>query len=138
MKEYKGNIENVSVSDKYVFDFLSDFKHFDNFLPEQISEWETGDDYCKFSIASLGSIKLVYSEKIPNSKIVIQPASDSGFPIPFYIKSNINKIDDNNSTFQFIVEADVNPMIATMVNGPLNQFVQIITVKLRDYLNSAI
>lgn len=135
---YKGPVETVDKSPSEVYDFLADFRHFEKFLPEQISEWEAGDDYCKFAMQGLGKVKLAFAVKEPHSKIVVQPAVDSKFPVPFFLSAFITAYDDNSqkASFQFIVEADVNPMIAMMVNKPLQQFVEVISERLKDYFNN--
>jgi hypothetical protein len=138
MGMYQGRVESVDKTAVEVYEFLADFRHFEKFLPEQISEWEAGDDYCKFAVQGLGKVKLSFAVKEPHSRIVIQPAPDSGFPVPFFLSALITSHDDNpqKSSFQFLVEAAVNPMIAMMVDGPLKQFVEVITVRLKDYFNN--
>jgi len=135
MKTYKGPEVIIEKAPEIIFNFLSDFKHFQKFLPEQISEWEATDNYCAFAIQGMGKIKLEYQERLPFSKIVIQPASDSGFPIPFFLKCFMNNADELNekTQFQFVVEASVNPMLSMMVDRPLQQFVNIITERLQQY-----
>lgn len=136
MKQYSGKIESVDQSAEFIFEFLSDFRHFETFLPEQISQWEADETYCMFVVQGLGKIKLVFLEKIPGELIVIQPAPDSGFPIPFFLKVFLKQDADSlqKSSFQFVVEAEVNSMIAMMVDRPLQQFVDIITLRLKDHL----
>lgn len=135
---YQGRVESVNCPAQKVYEFLADFRHFESFLPEQISEWEAGDDYCKFAIQGMGKVKLSFAIKEPYSRIVVQPAPDSGFPVPFFLTAKIseNSADSSQSSFQFLVEAVVNPMIAMMVDGPLKQFVEVITVRLKDHLNN--
>jgi len=137
MKTYSGNIEVVNQSAATVFDFLSDFRHFEKFLPEQIKDWEAAADYCKFSVQGMGAIKLSYAQRDPHSKIVVQPVPDSGFPVPFLLICNIVQSSNNTdqATFQFVIEAQVNLMISMMVDGPLRQFVEIITIRLKAHLN---
>jgi hypothetical protein len=137
MGTYKGTIEQVNKSAREVYDFLSDFRHFEEFLPEQISGWEAGDDYCRFTVSGLGNVKLVYAHLEPHTKIVVQPASDSGFPVPFFLIAHISLPDNNpmQSTFQFVIEATLNPMMSMMVDGPLKKFVEIITLRLKASLN---
>ncbi len=138
MAIYQGNIENVNHSSQYVFDFLADFRHFEKFLPEQVTDWEATDEYCKFGVPGMGTVKLIFLEKKPHSLIVIQPAPDSGFPVPFFLKAFLtqNENEENNSTFQFVADADIHGMVALMVDGPLRQFVAIITTRLKEYLDS--
>lgn len=137
MGKYEGNIEVVHRSAKTIFDFLSDFRHFEKFLPEQISGWEANVDYCMFSVQGIGKMKLAYTTREPDKKIVIQPAPESGFPFPFYLTTYISQDSNNPSkaAFQFVVETELNPMIAMMVDKPLKQFVEIITLRLKTYLN---
>lgn len=137
MGKYEGNVEVVDRSAKVVFEFLSDFRHFEKFLPEQINDWEATVDYCMFSVQGMGKLKLTYVTRDPDNKIVIQPAPESGFPFPFFLKTYITRDSNNPSkaAFQFVVETDINPMIAMMVDKPLKQFVEIITLRLKTYLN---
>jgi hypothetical protein len=137
MGTYKGAIEQVNKSAQEVYDFLSDFRHFEKFLPEQITEWEAADDYCKFTVSGLGNVKLVFAQLEPHTKIVVQPASDSGFPVPFFLTAHISLPDNNpkQSTFQFVIEATLNPMLSMMVEGPLKKFVEMITIRLKTHLN---
>lgn len=137
MKKYTGQTEAVQKSASFVYEFLSDFKNFERFLPEQIKEWEAGNDYCRFSIQGLGKIHLTYAERVPNTKIVVQPAYNSGFPVPFYLSCFITQDSNNSNTsaFHFEIEAQVNAMLAMMIDGPLKQFVEIITLRLKNLLN---
>lgn len=137
MKTYIGKVETVDRNSSVVYDFLSDFKHFSSFLPTQIQDWECDQNQCSFSIQGLGKLKLVFKERVPNSLVVVQPATDSGFPVEFFIKININQHLENDSKcdFQFVVEANVNSMIAMMVDKPLNQFVEVVTQRLKLYFS---
>jgi len=136
MKTYKGDQVIIEKEDKIIFDFLSDFRHFQEFLPKEISEWEATENYCTFAIQGMGKIKLEYKEQLPHTQILIQPASDSGFPIPFFMKCFLKDVSDtaNKKTqVQFIVEVEINNMLAMMVDRPLKQFVNIITERLQHY-----
>jgi hypothetical protein len=137
MRKYQGNTEQVQKSDREVFEFLSDFRHFEKFLPEQIADWEATNQFCSFSVSGMGTIKLVYHTLEPFSKIIVQPSTDSRFPVPFFLTVHIEQQENNPScsAFHFLVEADVNPMIGMMVDGPLKQFVEVITVRLSALLN---
>ena len=137
MKNYTGTVETVDKNASVVYDFLSDFKHFSSFLPSQIQDWECDENYCAFSVQGLGKLKLVFKERILNSLVVVQPATDSGFPVEFYIKIHINQHADNvnKCDFQFVIEANVNAMIAMMVDKPLTQFVEVVTQRLKMYFS---
>ncbi len=137
MRKYEGVVEEVRQPAGVIFNFLSDFRHFEKFLPEQIHDWEATADYCVFSVQGMGKLKLTYVSRDPDTKIVIQPSPDSGFPVPFFLTTLITQNIQNPSTaeFQFVVDADVNPMLSVVVDKPLKQFVEIITMRLKTYLN---
>jgi hypothetical protein len=139
MALYQGTVEKVNNPASKVFEFLEDFRNFERFLPEQISQWEATDDYCMFLIQGMGKVKLTFAEKTPNSLIVVQPAPDSGFPVPFHLKAFLMQNENNpqESTFQFVVDAVVPPMISFMVDKPLSKFVEIITLRLKDHMNNS-
>jgi len=138
MKNYRGNTELVSRSAQEVFEFVSDFRHFEHFLPEQITDWEANEEYCIFAVTGLGKVKMVFHSREPYHKVVVQPATDSGFPVPFFLSLLIHQQENkpDESTFQFEIEAEVNPMIAMMVDRPLKQFVEVITLRLKTQLNN--
>lgn len=136
MKSYKGQVETVNSSSTKVYEFLSDFNNFTSFLPPQIEDWECNELQCSFSIQGLGKLKLNFKEKTPNSLIIVQPAPESGLPIEFFIKILINQLEENDKcNFQFIVEADINPMISMLVDKPLKQFVEVITQRTKLYFS---
>jgi len=130
MKEYKGDKKHINKSSQEVYDYLSDFRNFEQFLPEQISEWEAGNDYCSFNITGLGNIKLVYKERTPCSKIIVQPNMESNFPVSFFLNINISEDTETSCYVQFIIEAEVNSMMGMMVDKPLKQFVEVISDRL--------
>ena len=65
-------------------------------------------------------IRLVMEEKVEYSKIVLGAASSK---LPFTLTLNINEIDDSSSESQLFFKGDFNPMMAMMIKGPLQKFI---------------
>ena len=121
----------IETSDKDVFDFLSDFNNFQKLMPEQIINWQSTPDSCSFTIKGMADLKLKIVEKNPVSQIVI--SSESSKPFDFNLTWLIERINDNKTNAQLIFEGKINPMMSLMVKSPLQNFVNILVQKLKEY-----
>jgi carbon monoxide dehydrogenase subunit G len=102
-----------------LFNFLSDFKNFEQIMPKNTDKFELTDDGFLFALKGMPTIKLKLQEKIPNSKIVLASSSEQ---FPFTLSANINE-DDNQAKVNFDFEGKFNPMITMMVKKPLQKFI---------------
>jgi carbon monoxide dehydrogenase subunit G len=125
------DVKTVQASDSNVFSFLTDFNNFQKLMPEQIINWQSDTDSCSFTIKGMAEIRMKISEKLPYSKIVI--ASEANLPLSFSLKWNISPNGNSMSDVQLVFEGNVNPMVSMMVKSPLQNFVNVLVEKLKEY-----
>jgi len=112
----------VEKSAEYLFFQLSDVKNFEKLMPENIAKFEVlGDDIFNFGLKNMPEIKLRMKEGIPNSKVVLNAASDK---LPFSLIANIDAISECTSEVKLDFEGDFNPMMAMMIKGPISKFLE--------------
>jgi hypothetical protein len=112
----------VEKSAAYLFYALSDVKNFEKLMPENIAKFEVlGDDIFNFGLKGMPEIKLRMKEGVPNSKVVLNAASDK---LPFSLTANIDAISESTSEVKLDFEGDFNPMMAMMIKGPISKFLE--------------
>ena len=112
----------VDKSPEEVFNFLSDVKNFEALMPENISKFEIlEEDKFLFALKGMPEIILKKKEVIPPNKIVL--GADGG-KIDFSLVGHIVSIDADSSDVQLKFEGDFNPMMAMMIKGPINKFIE--------------
>jgi len=113
MSEIKSEKLEVNNSAEKIFSFLSNFNNFKSLMPEQVSEWKSTEDTCSFTIQGLPSIGMKIHEKIPFKKITYTSQGNS--PLGF--------------------ELILNPMLSMVASKPLQNFVNILNQKLKDFFS---
>ena len=112
----------VQKSAQDLFDQLTDVKNFEKLMPDNIAKFEvTGEDAFIFGLKGMPEIKLKMKDKVAPNKIVLGAASDK---LPFTLTSNIDSISDSESAVQLFFEGEFNAMMAMMVKGPINKFIE--------------
>lgn len=111
----------VNQTAEYIFNALTDVKNFEKLMPENIAKFEVlSDDAFIFGLKGMPEIKLKMKDKFPFSKIVLGAASDK---LPFTLTADI-KEDGNGSEIKLVFEGDFNPMMAMMIKGPIDKFIE--------------
>ena len=101
MSSYKSDKIIVKKNGEDLFNTLTEFENLKNFLPPNIEKFEVKGETCVIKVANLPEIKLNIHEKISN-KFVSYSASES--PVPFLMKSFIEKIDNDSSYLIFEID----------------------------------
>lgn len=115
-------IVTVEKSSEYLYNELSNVSNFEKLMPDNIAKFEVlGDDIFNFGLSGMPEIKLRMKEGIPNSKIVLNAASDK---LPFSLIATITTITDNSSEVKLDFEGEFNPMMAMMIKGPITKFIE--------------
>ena len=125
-KKIDMNLESPKVtvekSAAYLYNELSDVKNFEKLMPDNIAKFEVlGDDIFNFGLKGMPEIKLRMKKGIPNSKVVLNAASDK---LPFSLIANIAAISESSSEVKLDFEGDFNPMMAMMIKGPISKFLE--------------
>ena len=125
---------NVSKSPQAVFDFLGNIKNFEALMPENISKFEVlGEDKFLFALKGMPEIVLKKKEMTPNNKIVLGAA---GGKIDFSLTGNITEVEANKSEVQLIFEGQFNAMMAMMIKGPINKFIETLATNMPQAINT--
>ena len=112
----------INKSAKDTYEFLTDIKNFEHLMPENISKFEVvGEDTFVFALKGMPEIELKKKEVIPHSKIVLGAA---GGKLDFSLIADISEIEIDKSEVQLLFEGDFNPMMAMMIKGPINKFLE--------------
>lgn len=118
----------VPLSANDLFQFLTDVKNFEKLMPENISKFEVlSDDTFLFALKGMPEIVLKVKEKQAPNKIVLGAATDK---LPFTLTSRITETGDSQSETSLVFEGDFNPMMAMMIKGPINSFINTLTEKM--------
>ncbi|RZV65527.1 MAG: SRPBCC family protein [Flavobacteriaceae bacterium] len=130
------NLESPKVtlekSQEETFNYLSDIKNFEHLMPENISKFEViNEDTFVFALKGMPEIVLQKKEEEAHNKIVLGAA---GGKLDFSLIGHISGIDDNKSEVQLHFEGDFNPMMAMMIKGPINKFLETLVVNLPKVL----
>jgi len=109
---------NKSADD--LFNFLTDVKNFGTIMPENTDKFEATEDAFIFALKGMPSIKLKLEKQERPNTIVLASASDK---FPFTLTGNLQVINDASASIQLNFEGDFNPMMAMMIKGPLQKFI---------------
>ena len=112
----------INKSAQDTFDFLSDVKNFEKLMPENISKFEVLDtDKFLFALKGMPEIVLKKKEAIAPNKIVLGAA---GGKLDFSLTANITEPAPEQSEVELIFEGEFNAMMAMMIKGPINKFIE--------------
>ena len=116
------------------FNFLSDVKNFETLMPENISKFEVlGEDKFLFALKGMPEIVLKKKEMTPNSRIVLGAA---GGKLDFSLIADITEIETNKSEVQLTFEGEFNAMMAMMIKGPINKFIETLATNMPKAINT--
>jgi len=114
----------INKSQKDFFEFLTDLNNFEQLMPENNTKFEVEGDSFIFGLKGMPEIRLVVKEKQEFDKIVLGAASSK---LDFSLTVNIDKVSETSCETQLLFEGDFNPMMAMMVKGPLQKFINTLT-----------
>ena len=131
----KSDHKELNKSADSVFEFLTDFRNFEKLMPEQIANWQADAESCSFEIKGMANIQLRMAEK--KAPEFLKIVAEGKTPFPFSLMTHLQKKSDNLTESFFEIDADVNPMMSMMVKRPLENLVNIMNDKLKEYIDQA-
>ena len=132
MTKFESRIGKLDTSGEKAFGFLSDFRNFSRFIPEdKVKEWEASAEQCKFTVDGIGKAGLKIIEKEPDKLIKI--SSDGTAGIEFFFWIQIKEIDEKDTRIKLTIKADLNPMMKMAAAKPLKSFVNLMIDKIEEY-----
>nr|WP_321225081.1 SRPBCC family protein [uncultured Psychroserpens sp.] len=112
----------INKSAQETFDFLSNVENFEKLMPENISKFEVLDtDKFLFALKGMPEIVLKKKEAVAPHKIVLGAA---GGKLDFSLTANITEPAVNMSEVKLVFEGEFNAMMAMMIKGPINKFIE--------------
>jgi hypothetical protein len=120
----------VNKSAAEIFNFLSNFNNFQKLMPEQVTNWQSTENECSFTIAGMATLGMKITEKRPNDFIRVE--KNGSAPFDFTLECIIKEKDSSDCEVQLAFNADLNPMLKMMAVKPLTNFLNILTGKLKD------
>lgn len=116
----------IQKSQKDFYQFLTNLENFKQLMPDNINKFEVDGESFIFSLKGMPEIRLVVKEKNEFNQLVFGAASSK---LDFTLTTVINTINDNSCETQLLFEGDFNPMMAMMVKGPLQKFIDTLAEK---------
>ncbi|MEY3039863.1 MAG: hypothetical protein RLZZ593_1005 [Bacteroidota bacterium] len=115
-----------------VYTFLSQPDNFGPLMPSNTSKFEVLDEKTfVFALSGMPEIKLRFKESTPFQMVVLGAASDK---LPFELKAHIEETASEQSRVKLTFDGDLNPMMAMMIQGPLNNFLKALAENLSKVL----
>ncbi len=132
MTKFESRIGKLDTSGEKAFNFLSDFRNFNRFIPEdKVKEWEASAEQCKFTVDGIGKAGLKIIEKEPNKLVKISGDGTAGLEFFFWIQ--IKEIEEKDTRIKLTIKADLNPMMKIVAAKPLKSFVNLMIDKIEEY-----
>ena len=125
MTQIESKIKNLKQTPAEVFGFLSDFNNYQSLMPQQVTNWESDQDTCTFTISGMASLGMMMEGRTPNSQIRIRKNGKA--PFDFHLLCNISEVPETRGTaLQLVFDADLNPMLKMMAEKPLENFLNLL------------
>jgi len=120
---------SVQKSSLYIFEFLAIVENFEKIMPENTDKFEVRENGFLFALKGMPVIKVKMHELTPSEKVVLTSANDQ---FPFTLTGNITEINDGSSHVQFVFNGKFNMMMSMMIKGPLQKFIDTLSVNIAD------
>lgn len=124
--------EIINKSQQEVYAFLADCNNHQQLMPEQVINWQSTTDSCKFTIKGTADLSLRVKETQPDSVIVLEPFEK--VPFPFTLTWKIDAAGDA-ANVGAVLEADMNMFIKMVAAKPLENFLKFQVEKLKTIMN---
>ncbi len=126
MSSYKSKVYEIeSATQEQVYNKLSNpgaltekIEKLPDAVKEKLGAMKFGSDSISINIPPVGELKMVFSEKVAPSKIVISPESS---PVPFSMVINIATAANGKATLATGLDIDLNPFLLGMVGNKLEE-----------------
>ena len=132
LSHYESRSGSLSCTSKEVFDFVTDIRNFEQFIPDgTISNWQSGKDACSFSVSMIGTVSVRITKKEPNNNVIFN--GDALKKNDFSLVLNISDGSNNTADVKVFLEAELNPMLKMVANKPIIQFLEILIREMENF-----
>lgn len=123
-----GKTIHVQAKDQEIYAKLCNLNHLAKFLPEQIKDWQSTEDYCQFSIPGITTLKLSIDEKTEFSKVKYAANNDKNIPVSLSVFLDSK---DDGTDLHAEIEAEIPIFLSAMVKNPLQNLVDMIADRVK-------
>lgn len=118
-----------SKNQEETFEFLSNMENYRQLMPDDTKSFEIHESGKGFAvqIGSMPKVGMKLKESTPSSQLVFESPSPN---FEYYLKIQIDAVDDNSSDVSLNFDGKFNMMIEMMAKGPLTNFIKTIAEKL--------
>ena len=110
----------TSKSQEELYNFLTQVENFKQLMPEDTKFEVQGTDKFLFGLKGMPEIRLGLQESAPHNKVVLGSTSDK---LAFTLTCDILP-QENGTLAQLHFNGDFNAMMAMMIKGPINKFLE--------------
>ncbi len=128
MTKFESETQLLKASSKEVFEFLSDFRNFEELMPDKVDSWEASRDKCSFRVQGLASLSMHMITRNPYRNIHI--VSEGNNPLDYSLSCFLFERGENACQVQLVFEADLNPFIRSVASKPLQHLTDLLAEKL--------
>lgn len=121
MTRIESTERNINFSAKKVFEFLSNFNNFEGLMPKKVTNWESTDNNCYFSISGIAELGMEIIEKEPYQLIKMTDYGKVPFKFDFIV--DIKELGEQ-SVVKLTFDAQLNPMLKMIAVNPLKSFLE--------------
>jgi len=119
----------LNTSAEKVFEFLNKISNFELLMPESISKFEVlSEERFLFAIKGMPEIVLQKNDSRAHEFVLLGAASDK---LPFTLRGDIKKIDENMTEVQLVFEGSFNTMMEMMIKTPITNFINALSENLQ-------
>ena len=119
--KFESRVGKINSNEEKIYSFISDFNNFKKLVPEdKISNFQSSENSCKFTVPGAGEVGLKILEKIPTNTIKITGEGMSNQSFVFWVQ--LKSVSTDDTRIKLTIKADLNPMIKMMASKPLQNF----------------
>jgi carbon monoxide dehydrogenase subunit G len=130
MTRIESDKTDVNKSKEEVFNFLCNFNNFEKLMPEQVTNWQSTEEECSFTISGMATLGMKMVEKRPSDYIKVERNGKA--PFDFTLECLLKEKTTAQSEVQLAFNADLNPMLKMMAVKPLTNFLNLLVQRLKD------
>lgn len=132
MTKFESRIGKIQSSQEKVFNFLSDFNNFKQFIPgDKVDNWKSDIDTCSFNVSGIGEVGLKIVEKDPFDLIKI--TGNGMASVEFYLWIQLKEVIEKDTRVKLTMKAELNPMMKMVASKPLNNFLELMVKYMEDF-----
>jgi hypothetical protein len=132
LSHYESRSGSLSCTSREVFDFVTDIRNFEQFIPDgTINNWQSDRDSCNFSVSMVGTVSVRIEKKEPYNKVIFNgdALKKNDFSLVLDIKDNTNE----KAEVKVLLEAELNPILSMVANKPIIQFLEMLIVEMEKF-----